>query len=98
MEPVGKILFFGDTSLPLTAALSQLLKSQRKNTLLSKFLISAHEALREGIPDLPQHVRADALKFTSLFDFVDPKNQASRSLRVLSPALLVLVQLGNCIS
>ncbi|KAJ5566509.1 hypothetical protein N7535_008147 [Penicillium sp. DV-2018c] len=98
MEPAGKILFFGDTSLPLTAALSQLLKSQRKHTLLSKFLISAHEALREGVKDLPEHVRADALKFSSLFDFVDLKNQTSRSLRVLSPALLVLVQLGNCIS
>ncbi|KAJ5124897.1 uncharacterized protein N7515_008722 [Penicillium bovifimosum] len=98
MEPAGKILFFGDTSLPLTAALSQLLKSQRRNTLLSKFLISAHEALREGIKNLPQHVRADALRLTSLFDFVNVENQTSHSLRVLSPALLVLVQLGNCIS
>ena len=97
MKRPKKILFFGDNSMPLTAALSQLLQSQRKDTLLSGFLSRSQEAIQGSIKYLPQHIRQDALKFTTLFDFVDPKNQASRSLRVLSPALLVLVQLGNCI-
>ncbi|KAJ5991549.1 hypothetical protein N7522_011756 [Penicillium canescens] len=97
MEPPGKILFFGDNSMPLTAALSQLLQSQRKNTLLSGFLSSSLEAFHGSIKHLPGHIRQDSLKFTTWFDFVDPKNQGSYSLRVLSPALLVVVQLGNCI-
>lgn len=98
MEPTGKILFFGDCSLPIMTALSQLLRSQQTNTLLSQFLSSCQDVLHGEVKHLPPRVRHDALSFTSFFDFLDPRNQASRSLKVLSPALLVLVQLGNCIS
>ncbi|KAJ5969277.1 hypothetical protein N7501_005525 [Penicillium viridicatum] len=97
MEPTGKILFFGDCSLPITTALSQLLRSQQTNTLLSQFLSSCQDVLHGEVKHLPPRVRHDAFRFTSFFDFLGPRNQASRSLKVLSPALLVLVQLGNCI-
>ena len=98
MDNKSTILFFGDTSLPITSALSRLLQSQRKHTLLSKFLSLAQNELQNGIRDLPWSTRKDALRFTELFDFVDPVNSKNRSLRVLSPALLVIVQLGHCIA
>ncbi|KAJ5572589.1 polyketide synthase [Penicillium hetheringtonii] len=98
MERYGTILFFGDTSTPVTSALAQLLDSERKDTLLSKFLILSKTVLCDSIEKLPQQYRKDAYRFTELHDFTDPQHGKSSSLRVLSPALLVIIQLGQFIS
>lgn len=98
MERYGTILFFGDTSTPVTSALAQLLDSERKDTLLSKFLILSKTVLCDSIEKLPQQYRKDAYRFTELHDFTDPQHGKSSSLRVLSPALLVITQLGQFIS
>lgn len=98
MERSGTILFFGDTSTPVTSALLQLLEAERKDTLLSKFLASSQAVLRDSIEHLPLHVRQDARRFAELHDFTDLHHAESSSLRVLSPALLVIAQLGQFIS
>ncbi|KAH8434285.1 type I polyketide synthase [Aspergillus melleus] len=98
MERSGTILFFGDTSTPVTSALLQLLESERKDTLLSKFLTLSRTVLRDGIEQLPFHVRQEARRFAELYDFTDPQHAKLASLRVLSPALLVITQLGQFIS
>lgn len=98
MERSGTILFFGDTSTPVTSALAHLLDAERKDTLLSRFLTLSKAVLRDSIERLPLQFRQDAHRFTDLHDFTDPQHGKSSSLRVLSPALLVIVQLGQFIS
>ncbi|PLB48723.1 putative polyketide synthase [Aspergillus steynii IBT 23096] len=98
MERPGTILFFGDTSTSVISALSQLLESERKDTLLSRFLTLSKNVLRDSVEHLPLHVRQDARRFTELYDFTDPQHGKSSSLRVLSPALLLIAQLGQFIS
>ncbi|KAF3384876.1 Conidial yellow pigment biosynthesis polyketide synthase [Penicillium rolfsii] len=95
MESSGKIIFFGDTTLPIISSLSQLLENQTRNSLLAQFLESSEEVLRESIGYFPQAVQQDALRFTRLSDIVDAEDSGSPALRVLSPALLVIVQLGH---
>jgi iron transport multicopper oxidase len=95
MESNGNIIFFGDTTLPIISSLSQLLEAQTRNSLLARFLSSSEEVLRESIGYFPQDVQQDALRFTRLSDIVDAEDNGSPALRVLSPALLVIVQLGH---
>lgn len=91
------IIFFGDGSLPLHPALSQVLQSQKEHSLLSVFLSGARLAIqdelvklpiidRQGLPDL-----ADLQSLTGLADDPIPDHQA------LAPAMLLLIQLGEFI-
>lgn len=97
MEFGGSVIFFGDTTLPIIPSLSRLLEAQTRNTLLARFLSLSEGILRDSIGYLPQHVQQEALRFTRLSDIVDSKDNELPALRVLAPALLVIVQLGHFI-
>lgn len=97
MESSGDIIFFGDTTLPIISSLGELLEAQTRNSLLARFLSLSEEVLRESIVHFPQNAQQDALRFTRLSDIVDAEDSGSPALRVLSPALLVIVQLGQFI-
>ncbi|EED16360.1 polyketide synthase, putative [Talaromyces stipitatus ATCC 10500] len=92
------IIFFGDLSLSIHPAFSQLLRSQKEHSLLSNFLNQAKSALQAEATNLSVIERKELPSLTDLYSLSESENGNASDHPILSPALLVILQLGQFIS
>lgn len=98
MESHNSIIFFGDLSLPISSAFSQLLHAEREHTLLSKFLGQARATLEAEALKLPISERKDLPNLGNLHSLPASQDGHAMDHPTLSPALLVMLQLGQFIA
>lgn len=92
------IVFFGDLSLPIHPALSQLLRAQTEYSILSRFLTQAKTALQAEATNLSVVERKSLPSLTDLYTLSETENSHGSDHPILAPALLVILQLGQFIS
>lgn len=92
------LLFFGDLSLPIHLAFSQLLRSQKEYSFLARFLNQAKAALQAEATKLSVIERKGLPPLTDLYSLSQSENGNSSDHPILAPALLVILQIGQFIS
>ncbi len=94
----GSISFFGDGSLPLHPAFSQVLQARTQHSLLSVFLHKARLALQDEISRVPVPDRKGMPDLAELERLIPhPSEKQPRDHQCLAPVMLVIIQLGQFI-
>lgn len=91
------ILFFGDGSLSLHPAYSQLLQARKNDSLLSIFLDQSRRALQLEISKIPKPDRKGMPTLSELESLIPMANDSTPDHQYLAPAMAIIIQLGQFI-
>lgn len=91
------IIFFGDGSLSLHPALSQVLQAQKQGSLLAYFFNGARCVIQEEIAKLPAGQLEGVPNLSDLQNLTHKADGSIQDHQALAPAMLLLIQIGQFI-